>query len=43
MISEHGHESDGESQQHSEDPVDKMQVLLNQHIDTIKNLENVLQ
>lgn len=43
MISEVGHESEGESQPNSEDPVDKLQNLLNQHSDTIKHLENLLQ
>jgi hypothetical protein len=43
MISELAHESEGESQPHSEDQTERLQAMLSQHHDTIKHLESLLE
>jgi hypothetical protein len=43
MISEMVHESEGESQLHADDQIDNLQAMLNQHHDTIKHLESLVE
>lgn len=43
MISELVHESEGESQIHPDDQLENLQTILNQHHDTIKHLESLLE
>jgi hypothetical protein len=43
MISEMGHESEGESQLHPDDQLENLQTMLSQHHDTIKHLESLLE